>query len=155
MDFIIRASDYSIAQFRFLKRLLLVHGRWNYRRISKLIMYSFYKNIVLYITQFWYIFFNVITCSILRHCRFSLFNGFSGQSLYERWTLGQYNVIFTFFPAIVFGIFDQDVSAEMVHDYPQLYYVGIKKHHVRTHPSLSLNDIFLNSSITRSLLVGY
>lgn len=26
------ASDYSIAQFRFLSRLLLVHGRWDYRR---------------------------------------------------------------------------------------------------------------------------
>ena len=26
------ASDYSIAQFRFLERLLLVHGRWSYYR---------------------------------------------------------------------------------------------------------------------------
>jgi phospholipid-transporting ATPase len=49
-----RASDYSIAQFRFLKRLLFVHGRWNYRRISKIILYSFYKNTVLYISQFWF-----------------------------------------------------------------------------------------------------
>jgi P-type E1-E2 ATPase len=37
------AADYSIGQFRFLKRLLLVHGRWSYRRVSKLILYSFYK----------------------------------------------------------------------------------------------------------------
>ncbi len=40
-----RASDYAIAQFRFLKRLLLVHGRLSYRRISKVILYSFYKSI--------------------------------------------------------------------------------------------------------------
>ena len=26
------ASDYSIAQFQFLERLLLVHGRWSYYR---------------------------------------------------------------------------------------------------------------------------
>ena len=30
-----RSSDYSIAQFRFLTKLLLVHGRWNYVRTCK------------------------------------------------------------------------------------------------------------------------
>lgn len=34
----VNASDFSIAQFRFLKRLLLVHGRWSYRRLSKVIL---------------------------------------------------------------------------------------------------------------------
>ena len=29
------ASDYSIAQFRYLERLLLVHGRWSYYRMCK------------------------------------------------------------------------------------------------------------------------
>lgn len=63
-----RAADYSFAQFRFLKRLLLVHGRNNYRRISKLILFSFYKNAIVQMTQFWYIFFNAISgrvCSLL------------------------------------------------------------------------------------------
>ena len=31
----VNSSDFAIAQFRFLKRLVLVHGRYNYRRISK------------------------------------------------------------------------------------------------------------------------
>ena len=48
-----RSADYAIAQFRFLKKLLLVHGAWSYQRLSKLILYSFYKNICLYMTQFW------------------------------------------------------------------------------------------------------
>ena len=39
----VMSSDYSIAQFRFLVPLLLVHGHWSYERISKLILYSFYK----------------------------------------------------------------------------------------------------------------
>ncbi len=30
------AADFSIAQFRFLERLLLVHGRWDYRRTCHL-----------------------------------------------------------------------------------------------------------------------
>jgi phospholipid-transporting ATPase len=34
-----RASDYSIGQFRFLKNLLLTHGRENYRRNTYLIAY--------------------------------------------------------------------------------------------------------------------
>ena len=31
------SSDYAIAQFRFLERLLLVHGHWCYRRISMMV----------------------------------------------------------------------------------------------------------------------
>lgn len=48
-----RSADVSIAQFRFLRKLLLVHGAWSYQRVSKVILYSFYKNVALYITQFW------------------------------------------------------------------------------------------------------
>ncbi|KAK3100430.1 hypothetical protein FSP39_019862 [Pinctada imbricata] len=45
------ASDYAIAQFRFLNKLLLVHGAWSYYRLCKLILYSFYKNICLYVIE--------------------------------------------------------------------------------------------------------
>ena len=48
-----RAADVSIAQFRYLRKLLLVHGAWSYHRISRVILYSFYKNITLNMTQFW------------------------------------------------------------------------------------------------------
>lgn len=48
-----RSSDFAISQFRYLRKLLLVHGAWSYQRLSKLILYSFYKNICLYMTQFW------------------------------------------------------------------------------------------------------
>mmetsp|Transcript_33598 Transcript_33598/g.41299 ORF Transcript_33598/g.41299 Transcript_33598/m.41299 type:complete len:103 (-) Transcript_33598:1792-2100(-) len=37
------SADFSIAQFRFLKKLLLVHGRWNYRRNSNLVIYVTYS----------------------------------------------------------------------------------------------------------------
>ena len=108
-----RASDYAIAQFRFLKRLLLIHGRSSYRRISKVILYSFYKNVLLYFTQFW----------------FTFVNGFSGQTLYERWTLAAYNVAFTFFPILLYGLQDKDVQDETVLNNPQLYISGQKKYH--------------------------
>ncbi|KAF8629398.1 hypothetical protein AX15_003453 [Amanita polypyramis BW_CC] len=105
-----RSADVSISQFRFLKKLLLVHGAWSYRRLSKLILYSFYKNIVLYMTQFWY----------------SFFNNFSGQIAYESWTLSLYNVVFTVLPPLVIGVFDQFVSARILDRYPQLYILGQK-----------------------------
>lgn len=38
-----RISDYSIAQFRFLQKLLLVHGRWNYIRTAKYVLVTFWK----------------------------------------------------------------------------------------------------------------
>ena len=63
-------SDFAIAQFRFLKRLLLLHGAWFHIRISKLIYWSFYKNIVLYIIELW----------------FAKSSYWTGQTLFESWT---------------------------------------------------------------------
>uniref|UniRef100_A0ACB8E5T2 ATPase class I type 8B member 4 n=1 Tax=Sphaerodactylus townsendi TaxID=933632 RepID=A0ACB8E5T2_9SAUR len=50
-------SDYSIAQFRYLQRLLLVHGRWSYFRMCKFLCYFFYKNIAFTLVHFWFGFF--------------------------------------------------------------------------------------------------
>lgn len=46
-----RIADYSIAQFRFLQRLLLVHGRWNYIRTGKYILATFWKELMFYLVQ--------------------------------------------------------------------------------------------------------
>jgi magnesium-transporting ATPase (P-type) len=51
------ASDYSIAQFRFLERLLLVHGRWSYYRMCKFLRYFFYKNFAFTLCHIWFAFF--------------------------------------------------------------------------------------------------
>jgi len=51
------ASDYSIAQFKFLERLLLVHGRWSYYRMCKFLRYFFYKNFAFTLCHFWFAFF--------------------------------------------------------------------------------------------------
>lgn len=46
----VMSSDYAIGQFRFLQRLILVHGRWSYRRLAETIANFFYKvNIELWI----------------------------------------------------------------------------------------------------------
>uniref|UniRef100_A0A8C6KCD1 Phospholipid-transporting ATPase n=1 Tax=Nothobranchius furzeri TaxID=105023 RepID=A0A8C6KCD1_NOTFU len=99
------SSDYSIAQFKYLKNLLLVHGAWNYNRVAKCILYCFYKNIVLYIIEIW----------------FAFVNGFSGQILFERWCIGLYNVIFTALPPLTLGIFERSCRKENMLKYPELY----------------------------------
>lgn len=33
-----RSADVAISQFRYLRKLLLVHGSWSYQRLSKLIL---------------------------------------------------------------------------------------------------------------------
>ncbi|KAK8864519.1 hypothetical protein IAR55_001769 [Kwoniella newhampshirensis] len=107
-----RSADVAISQFRFLRKLLLVHGSWSYQRLTKLILYSFYKNITFALTLFWY----------------SWFNDFSGQISFEGWSMSYYNVIFTILPPLVIGIFDQFVSARMLDRYPQLYQLGQQNH---------------------------
>ncbi|KAI9478083.1 MAG: hypothetical protein EXX96DRAFT_595572 [Benjaminiella poitrasii] len=105
-----RSADFAISQFRFLKKLLLVHGAWAYQRLSKMIFFYFYKNVAMYLTQFWY----------------AIFNGFSGQTLYESWTMSCFNVFFTFLPPMAIGIFDQFASARLLDKYPQMYILGQK-----------------------------
>lgn len=45
----------------------------------------------------------------------------SGQILFERWTIGLYNVVFTALPPFAMGIFDKVCSAEIMIKYPALY----------------------------------
>ena len=42
----VMASDFALAQFRYLKRLLLVHGHWCYDRLARISLYMFYKSAV-------------------------------------------------------------------------------------------------------------
>ena len=103
------ASDYGVCEFQALKPLLLVHGRWAYRRIAKLILYMFYKNVV------------VVMPSYLLNIMTSLF---SGQRVYEEFMYQLFNVIFTALPIIVFGVFEQDLSKRDCLAFPQLYRIG-------------------------------
>ena len=50
----VMSADFAVAQFRFLEPLLLVHGRWSYLRISRMVGYFFYKNLLFGLTIFFY-----------------------------------------------------------------------------------------------------
>lgn len=105
----VMSSDYAIGQFRFLTRLLLVHGRWSYRRLAEMIPNFFYKNVVFTFTLFW----------------FGVFDSFDGSYLYEYTFVMFFNLAFTSLPVIIMGILDQDVDDKISLAVPQLYRRGI------------------------------
>merc|ERR1719215_2591202 len=69
-------SDFAIGQFSYLQRLLLVHGRWNYRRACKFTLFTFWRSAVQVLLMFFYTF----------------VDGYSGTSIFEDWI----RVTFTF-----------------------------------------------------------
>jgi phospholipid-translocating ATPase len=103
-----RVADYSIAQFRFLQRLLLVHGRWNYIRTAKFILWTFFKEFFFYTMQALY----------------QRYDGYTGSSLYENWSLTVLNTLFTSLCVIVPGIFEQDLQPATLLAVPELYRYG-------------------------------
>ncbi|KAM4759350.1 phospholipid-transporting ATPase IK [Cyanocitta cristata] len=104
----VQCSDYALAQFSFLQRLLLVHGRWNYLRICKFLRYFFYKTFAGLLGQVW----------------FAFHSGFTAQPLYEGWFLALYNIFYTAYPVLSVGLLEQDVSAKKSLEFPELYTVG-------------------------------
>ena len=61
----VMASDFAMGQFRFLQRLLLVHGHWNYQRIGYLVLYNFYRNAVFVLMLFWCVKFLLVVCCVV------------------------------------------------------------------------------------------
>ena len=106
-----------------LWRLLLVHGRWNYIRISEMILYFFYKNMLFTIPQF----------------IFAFYCGYSGQTVFDDIYISLYNLIFTSFPLVVRAILEQDV-----------YYVQPAKADPSVTEEESLNQIAHKSHVLRS-----
>ncbi|XP_050428508.1 phospholipid-transporting ATPase ID [Adelges cooleyi] len=104
------ASDYSLSQFRFLERLLLVHGRWSYYRMCKFFRFFFYKNVAFTLCHIW----------------FGFFCGFSAQTIFDPFYISVYNMFYTALPVLAIGILDQDVSEHKSITYPKLYTPGLK-----------------------------
>jgi phospholipid-transporting ATPase len=112
-----RAADYAIGQFQMLKNLLFVHGREAYRRNCYLIMYMFYKNIILVIPVW----------------TFGWFSLMSGTEIYNNVFQNLYNLVYTAMPIIWFAVFDWEHKKEDLLAHPKYYSIG-------------LNDVFFNTA---------
>lgn len=103
-----RSSDYSIAQFRYLQKLLLVHGRYNYIRTSKFVLSTFFKELLFYLSQ----------------AIFQRNTMFTGTSLYEPWSLSMFNTLFTSLCVLCIGMFEKDLKPATLLAAPELYSMG-------------------------------
>uniref|UniRef100_A0A3Q3FQC6 Phospholipid-transporting ATPase n=1 Tax=Kryptolebias marmoratus TaxID=37003 RepID=A0A3Q3FQC6_KRYMA len=101
----VRNSDYAIPKFKHLKKMLLVHGHYYYIRVSELVQYFFYKNVVFIFPQFLYQFF----------C------GFSQQPLYDTAYLTLYNISFTSLPILLYSLIEQHINTDILKKDPSLY----------------------------------
>lgn len=107
----VNSSDFAIGQFQFLSKLILKHGRYNYIRMSNLVCYIFYKNILFSFCHFWYNF----LCA------------FSGQKYFTEGGIQMFNVLFTSIPIMMYAIYDKDMSEIYpTKIYPQLFQKCIK-----------------------------
>ncbi|RUS74359.1 hypothetical protein EGW08_017882 [Elysia chlorotica] len=116
----VMASDFAIAKFRFLERLLLVHGHWNHDRLllvhghwnhDRLCKFSavmFYKSLITVFILFW----------------FQIFSGFSGSLMIDSLYLTMQHVVFTSLPPLANGVFDKDLCAFSLLSDPTLYKPG-------------------------------
>ena len=99
------ASDFALAQFRFLSRLLLVHGRWSFLRNREVVLYAFYKNIA-------YCFPNILLACL---------TGVSTQPLYSAAFIATHNVCWTSLPTLANATLEQDLNPRTVVNNPDLY----------------------------------
>lgn len=104
-----RSADFAIGKFKFLHKLLFVHGREAYRRNGELILFMFYKNVLYVMVQF----------------LFGYFSIFSGQSMYEKWIYQIYNVTFTGLHNMWYALFDFEFEKEILMNTPILYSIGM------------------------------
>jgi len=98
-----RAADFAISEFKFLRRLVFLHGRESYRRNAIVIAYNFYKNILLVLPPF--------VCGHLA--------SFSGQPFYDQALYQAYNVIFTVLPIGLFGLLDRPAKLDDLEGHPK------------------------------------
>nr|VZI45190.1 unnamed protein product [Spirometra erinaceieuropaei] len=104
----VMASDFAISRFRFLKRLLLVHGHCCYEKLARMTLYMFYKDALYILSLFWYQF----------------FNGFSGSAHIDQLSQILFMVAMTSIPPFILGIFDKPLDQSTLMANPELYRNG-------------------------------
>ncbi|RPD56361.1 phospholipid-translocating P-type ATPase [Lentinus tigrinus ALCF2SS1-7] len=131
----VNSSDYAIAQFRYLKRLLLVHGHWSYARNGNMIVNFFYKNVVCIAVLWW----------------FQIYCAWSSQYVFEYTYLLFWNTFWTIAPVIGIGVFDRIVDDHVLMAMPELY------RHSKNHEyfGTKLFLIYMFDALVQSVLIFF
>lgn len=102
------ASDYALSEFRLLGRLLLVHGQFNYARLSSLILYTLYKNIMF------------LACQLA----FQAWCGWSGQKLNVEVLTQLLNLVLLQLPILIIAARDMVIPEVLTEWFPETYAAG-------------------------------
>ena len=118
------ASDYSFAQFRYLARLLLIHGRMTYKRNAEVVIYSFYKVSLQGLPPFTYpadLFLLQNWAMSVTYVCYAFVSAFSSQPIYTAGLIATINLFWSSYVIIAYAIIEQDVSSDTVMKSPALY----------------------------------
>ncbi|OON21187.1 phospholipid-translocating P-type ATPase, flippase [Opisthorchis viverrini] len=101
----IRAADFVLPQFRYLQRLLLVHGHWCCHRISYTILLFYHKCVT-------WVMINLLVV---------FYSGFSATTWCSSIVYGLYNAPVTALSIFFFGIFERPLTDDQLLENPTLY----------------------------------
>lgn len=119
------SADFAIPQFKLLRNLIFIHGRYSLIRYTKIALNSYYKNIVFVFIQFIY----------------NLYSGASGRPLYNSFILNYYNLLFTSLIPFSIALFDKDVPPNQVMNQPSSHKTARRY----------FEDIFIYSNVALAL----
>jgi phospholipid-transporting ATPase len=110
-----KAADFTIENFRQLDRLVFYFGFNCYMKMSKLICYYFYKNMILVFVELW----------------FNIYCGFSSQQFFLGSLIMMYNAVLTTFQCFIALYSEKRHSSNKNLDLLQahFYYEGITNKH--------------------------
>lgn len=74
------SADFAFTKFKYLRKALLVHGHWYYLRISILMQFFFYKNVVFITPQVLFGIHNGFSCLSRKRSRTPIFAGETGET---------------------------------------------------------------------------
>ncbi|CAH8824899.1 unnamed protein product [Trichobilharzia szidati] len=112
----VRASDYAIPQFKYLQRLLLVHGHRSNYRICMTMNLFYYKCVTFVTTQILYTF----------------YSGYSAVSTFETVLFSIYNLTVTSLMCLLFGMFERHLPDKILNDNPYLYRLLTRQANLRS-----------------------
>ncbi len=106
-----RSADFAIGEFKLVKRLMFWHGREYYRKNSNLVLFIFYKNVLLNMP-------NVF---------FGYFSWYSGSKIYDEVGYQLFNILYTSTPIVAYALFDKSTSDVVLMKDPKYYEIGPRR----------------------------
>ncbi|SBS86795.1 P-type ATPase, putative [Plasmodium ovale curtisi] len=100
-----RSSDFTISEFKYLKKLLFVHGRESLRRNSFLVYFCIFRNV------------SFCLCSMV----LIFWTGYSAIDAWNPWTKQIINIAFTSLPVVFFVALDKQLPHRILLNNPLLY----------------------------------